>query len=753
MFAVITCLRQHDPKMVLWAVVICLVAVGAGLVGYRRAISTQGVHRAAWITSGAVLLGSGVWATHFMAMLAYQHALRVSFGLDLTAISLVVAIGGMGLGIAMAVSDQTPWRRAIGGAICGGAVALMHFVGVAAMRLPATLVWDPVLVGVAIAIGIGGGACAFVSAGDLSRIGRWVAAGAFGVFAICGMHFTAMAAVTLVPSFIPFHAGSYGRTELSYAVGAFAGFIALASGALVALDRISEAATFAGVRAALNCAPSAMAMFDADGRLVIWNEAYAAIGGASGFQLKRGMSIRTILDAAEAAGLPQHVADEALGVRGTRERMTMSAFQTPDNRWFQPQLGPTSNGGFVVLLTDITSHLELARRESAARQAAEAANQAKSDFLANMSHEIRTPLNGVLGTAQVMAADELTPAQRERLEVITHSGGLLLSVLDGLLDLRRVESGQLELETHLFELRSLMNAATASFAPLAARRRLGFAVIVEPAAEGSWRGDAGKLSQILANLLSNALKFTDEGAITARVHATPGGLAFEVSDTGVGIAPGKQDMIFETFTQADASPTRRHGGAGLGLALSRRYAALMGGRLEVASVEGAGSTFTLTVPLDQVAPAKPESVATDHGARAPVRILAAEDNPTNQKILRALLAPLGVELTMVENGGEAVEAWRRGAFDLILMDIQMPQMNGIEATREIRLCERSGEIARTPIIAVTANVMRDQVEAYLAAGIDSVVAKPIDLSALISAIDRALSDDSDGPAAGHLEAA
>jgi signal transduction histidine kinase/CheY-like chemotaxis protein len=740
MFAVFTCLQHHDRWGLFWAASICVVAVVAGLCAFRRAVMTQHAHRAAWIATVAVVLGSGVWATHFIAMLAYHREMRVGFGLDLTAISLLVAIAGIGLGAAVALW-RGAWSRLLGGAVCGAAIALMHFVGVSAMRVPARLIWDPQLAALAVAIAVCGAASAFAAAGDLSRGSRWMLAVPLLVVAICGLHFVAMSAVTLIPHAGFFDAAPYGRTLLSYAVAGFAVATALAAVALLSLDRISAAATFTGLRAALDGAPSAMALFDAEARLVIWNQAYAEVTSASSVLLRRGVTYEAILRSVGEAGVPPAIVDAALANRRTNERVTLEPFEGPHGRWLQPQLGPTSDGGFVVLLTDVSAQQHALRREAAARQAAEAANQAKIDFIANMSHEIRTPLNGVLGMAQIMAGGPLASDQRERLEIISRSGNELLVVIDGVLDFCAAEAGQLELEDWPFELPSWLQAVTAPFASAAARKGLVFETQCDPPATGAWRGDAGKLGKVLENLLSNALKFTEQGRVTVRVRADVAHLAFEVADTGLGIAADKQEMIFETFTQADASTTRRVGGTGLGLALCRRYAALMGADLSVRSIEGVGSTFTLNVPVQRIeakAPA-PEAAAASEDQR-PLRVLAADDNRTNQLIVRALLEPLDVDLTVVGDGRQAVDACRTSTFDLILMDIQMPEMDGVEATRQIRMAEAGGRRARTPIVAVTANILREQVESYLAAGMDNVVAKPIEFSALVGAMNAALAE-------------
>jgi signal transduction histidine kinase/AmiR/NasT family two-component response regulator len=382
-----------------------------------------------------------------------------------------------------------------------------------------------------------------------------------------------------------------------------------------------------------------------------------------------------------------------------------------------------------------------------ARDAAQAANVLKSQFLANMSHEIRTPLNGVLAMAQIIALGDLPHVQRERLEVIRRSGEDLLAVLNDVLDISKIEAGKLEIETGEVDPEALVrNVHTMFDALAAAKKNLTFDVQLRPEAVGLRRGDQARIGQILNNLVSNALKFTSDGHVRVVVDAHgPGGdagLRLTVTDTGVGIAPEKLSILFDKFTQADNSNTRRFGGTGLGLALCRELAQMMHGDIEVKSIEGEGSMFTVTLPLARIADQAGVVEAVQTAAEAedrPLRVLAAEDIPTNQLVLRTVMESFGVDLTMVDNGREAVEAWRSGSFDLILMDIQMPEMDGVEATLAIRAAEAKTGRLRTPIVAVSANAMSHHVQRYREVGMDGHVAKPIELVKLHSAMEAALS--------------
>jgi signal transduction histidine kinase/FixJ family two-component response regulator len=386
---------------------------------------------------------------------------------------------------------------------------------------------------------------------------------------------------------------------------------------------------------------------------------------------------------------------------------------------------------------------------------AEAASRIKSQFVANMSHEIRTPLNGVLGMVQVMQQEAKTPLQRERLQTIQDSGQALLQILNDVLDLSKIEAGELELHEAPFNVADLAQSCCATFNPAAEAKGLELRCDVTAEAAGAWMGDPLRVRQILSNLISNAIKFTDKGGVALRVELQGGDLCFVVRDTGIGIAPEALPKLFNKFSQVDESNTRRFGGTGLGLAICRELSQLMEGDIEVKSTPGDGSEFRVVLPLKRSAtPAAemeesrqptPLAAVVDR----PIRILAAEDNPINQKVLTALLSPLGVDLTLVSDGKAAVDEWREGAFDLILMDIQMPGMSGLSACQAIRGMESEAGMSPTPIIALSANAMHHQVDSYLKAGMTGHVAKPIDATTLYQTIADVMASQTQAPARQH----
>jgi signal transduction histidine kinase/ActR/RegA family two-component response regulator len=418
----------------------------------------------------------------------------------------------------------------------------------------------------------------------------------------------------------------------------------------------------------------------------------------------------------------------------------------------QDELFRTLNHSFNHLLGRLAEREEDLKQ---ARDAANAANVLKTQFLANMSHEIRTPLNGVLAMAEVMAMGELGPVQRDRLQIIRQSGGLLLAVLNDVLDLSKIEAGKMTLIAEPFDLEPVIAPVVESFQVMARAKNLTFEVRIEPAAAGWWAGDADRIRQVVGNLLSNAVKFTPHGSVIAHldVAADTGALRLAVRDSGIGIAPDKLPALFEKFTQADNSATRRFGGTGLGLAICRELVQMMGGSINVESREGHGSTFLVELPLPR-AQAEGEPSSEVHAAeQGNLRLLAAEDNATNQQVLAAVMESLGIDIDIVGDGKQAVEAWSGAAYDLILMDIQMPVMDGIRAAQEIRAAERAQGRSRTPIIALTANALSHQVEEYMAAGMDGHVPKPIEIAKLYEAISSALNAAATGGDPHAVEAA
>ncbi|MCA9706946.1 MAG: response regulator [Myxococcales bacterium] len=377
----------------------------------------------------------------------------------------------------------------------------------------------------------------------------------------------------------------------------------------------------------------------------------------------------------------------------------------------------------------------LGQARGAAVEAA-AASQAKSRFLANMSHELRTPMNGILGAIQLLQTRALPPDQRSLVTMLHDSSAHLLSLLDDILDTARIEAGKLEITAGPLDVPALTAQLVETFRPAASHKGLRLVEQVDPRLARPCQGDVRRIRQVLMNLVGNAIKFTSEGevCIEAREVRSPGGdrrLRFEVRDTGIGIAPEDVERIFESFTQVDASRTRRFGGSGLGLAICRGLVEALTGELGVSSTLGQGSCFWFEVPMlparaRAVTPtALVEPVARD--PQHPMRVLVAEDNPVNQMVVRRMLEHMGCRVHVVGDGLAAVDAAARDDYDLIFMDLEMPRLNGLDATRELRERPRS---RKTPIVALTAHAFAEDRDRCFAVGMSDFIAKPIDLGQL-----------------------
>ena len=506
------------------------------------------------------------------------------------------------------------------------------------------------------------------------------------------------------------------------------------------------------VEVLLETTPTAIYLKDTHGRYLRFNKAFEALAG-----LTRSQWIgKTVFDMAPGpSATAMHAADQVLfqTKKGQSYETSFTNHSTGEVRMglYVNEALTNNQGevtGLVGTILDITERNRIEQTLREAKRTAEAASQAKSDFLANMSHEIRTPMNGVIGMTDLALDTPLNPVQREYLTIVKNSAQSLMVILNDVLDFSKIEAGKLDIESIAF---SVADTLAETLKTLVARaEQKGLALVFEPTPglPSRVRGDPGRIRQVLTNLCDNAIKFTAQGSVTVKVHCTPvEGDAFElqlsVRDTGVGIAAEKQQGVFEAFQQADTSTTRQFGGTGLGLTICARLVALMGGRIWVESTPGQGSTFHFTVLVQGVAaqepvlalPAASPSLPTAAPlASASLKILLVEDHPINQKLAMTLLRKWGYETVLAHNGQEAVDLFPMQTWDVVLMDMQMPVMGGVEATRLIRASEPAGQ--HTPIVAMTANAMDADQQACFEAGMDAHLAKPFNASGLQAIIER-----------------
>lgn len=407
--------------------------------------------------------------------------------------------------------------------------------------------------------------------------------------------------------------------------------------------------------------------------------------------------------------------------------------------WRAQRLGDRIYG----VARDVTDRVAAERALVEAKAAAEAANRAKTDFLANISHEIRTPLNGVIGIVDALARTPMSADQAEMVGLIRDSGATLERLVSDFLDVAKIEAGQLRLEEHPFDLDQALRPSIEVMRHRAEAKGLSFQVVGE--VSGRYLGDGTRIGQVVGNLLSNAIKFTETGGVTLRIATEDAGLTLEVADTGIGFDAEHAAGLFARFHQADASISRRFGGTGLGLAICHSLVEMMGGQISAASTPGAGSRFVVSLVLPPVLEAQDEGeapaealAASDAPPPGPLRVLLVEDHPTNQRVAQLILATQGADVVTVGDGVDAIDAFKAATFDVVLMDMQMPRMDGLEATRTIRALELEAGAIRTPIIMLSANALTAHREQTLAAGADLHVSKPITAANLLAGIQAAV---------------
>jgi PAS domain S-box-containing protein len=505
----------------------------------------------------------------------------------------------------------------------------------------------------------------------------------------------------------------------------------------------------------MNALPDQIYVKDTTGRLVTANNAAVQARGCS--------MVAQLIGKTDFAFFPPELAErfeaqERAVISSGQPSLNQELLLGPDEtqgQWLSVTRVPLRDPdgkvvGLVGICHDVTASHRAAIELQNARDAAEAANRAKSEFLANMSHEIRTPMNGILGMTELALGTNLTAEQRDYLQMVKSSAEALLTILNDILDFSKIEARKLHLDSLPFNLRDTVGDIVRALAGRAQQKGVELVCDTRSDVQEFVVGDPGRLRQVLVNLIGNAIKFTERGEVVVSVEPLARSaseevtveLLFSVRDTGIGIPGDKVQRIFQPFEQADTSTTRRYGGTGLGLSISAQLVELMGGRIGVSSEPGQGSIFSFSAVfgMAEQAPVRPPQAARLVGQTRPLRVLLAEDAPANQKLAVLLLEKLGHAVSVAGTGHEALQVLEEGSFDLVLMDVQMPEMDGFEATAAIRAREKRSN-THIPIIAMTAHAMKGDRERCLAAGMDDYVAKPIRLHELDEAIERVCHDD------------
>jgi two-component system, sensor histidine kinase and response regulator len=753
-----TLVGAYDHRLVSVSVFIAVLAAYTALDLAARVTAARGRVRFAWLTGGATAMGIGIWSMHYIGMLAFSLPVRILYDWPTVLLSFLAAVFASGVALFVVSRHRMLWFQALtGSVVMGSGIAAMHYIGMAAMRLPAMCSYSPGRVTLSVVLAV---VISLVALGltfsfrDEARATSWqkIASALVMGAAIPVMHYTGMAAARFTASAaVPDLTHAVDVSAIGTAGITIVAFMVLSLTVLTALvDR-----RFSAQALELESSEERYRQLVESAQVILWRrniqtsqftyvnqEAQALLG----YPVEQWM--------AEPTFWPDHIHQED---RALVESCCTKAAEENLPQKFEHRM-TQANGGIVWLKTsvqrvagdgpqeELVGVMADITERKLAQEAAEAANRAKSDFLATMSHEIRTPMNGILGMTELVLDSEITAEQKDHLGMVKFSAEALLSIINDILDFSKIEAGKFDLEDIPFALRETLGETMKNLAFRVHKKGLELVYEVKQEVPELLLGDPGRLRQILINLLGNAIKFTEKGEIVVTVEEEgesselSTGLHFSVRDTGLGIPADKQQKIFEAFSQADSSTTRKYGGTGLGLTICSRLVELMNGRIWVQSEPGQGSTFhfTLRLAVQKTPGARPTPVQPELLRQVPV--LVVDDNSTNRQLLHVMLSRWGMRPTAVENGRLALEAleFARQAghlFSLVLLDCHMPEMDGFAVAKQLR--ERP-ELAGTTLIMLTSGGSPGDGTRCRELGISAYLTKPIRPTELLEGIGRVL---------------
>lgn len=747
---------HHNHALVLLSILIAILSSSfAFQVASLVRVAATPLMRHSTLLSGSLTLGGGIWAMHFIGMLAFELGIPVQHDPLLTALSVIPAVIASWCMLFHLSQHHIRWRNiVVGGLLMGSGIGLMHYTGTLAIRSSATIKFDPFWFVLSLLVALGTSMLALWLRFGLRRwpgLGHQatVILGGLGMgLAIASMHYTGMVATLFVGdgSTAPVtlqHNRAWLALGITVVILALGLVVSITNGILryrylLGKMRDSERqyssliANIPGI--AFRCLPYSK------GQMLFISEAVFSLTGWPAERFMEGKSFADLIHPRDRENV------HAATARHLQRRESYSLEYRirhcdGSERWVSESASavyaddgkPEWIDGVIL---DISDRREILQQLRQAKERAEQAAAAKSTFLANMSHEIRTPMNAIIGFSELLLDTPLQTEQHRHLKTIHRSARSLLRLLNDILDTAKLERGAMELEEQLFDLQVLCQELIEVLGLQAHNKGLGISLDYH-AHHSGLLADPLRLRQVLTNLLGNAVKFTEQGEVNLSVTEQDGGLLFEVRDTGIGIAADRLAHIFDPFAQADVSMSRRFGGTGLGTTIARQLSELMGGTLRVESTPGVGSCFSLSLPRHtEIAPAA--CMPSAQKLPGQLRVLCADDVEDNLELLRLILQRDGHQVSLANDGRQACALYLEHAFDVILMDVQMPGMDGLDATREIRRIERQQQRPPTPVIALTASVLDHDRLAAKEAGMDGFAGKPVDWLQLQGEIGRLL---------------
>ncbi|MBO9538316.1 MAG: PAS domain S-box protein [Herbaspirillum sp.] len=717
--------------------------------------TTQQMHRQVAIATGAIALGGGIWTMHFIGMLAFDLCLSVDYSLGITALSVVPALAASWVALNMlSRANISILQLLAGGVLVGAGIGTMHYTGMAAMRMSAVLRYDPWYFALSIVVAV---VLATISLGvrfklrgiKMCRITRLIISGTIMGLAICGMHYTGMSAARFIGAAETQHSGILiSTTFASLALSMFTITVTVLVTAANGMMRYNE--TFqmmkeseSRIRAIVETAVDGIITIDSKGKVQAMNRSAERLFGWSADEVL-GKNIKMLMPEPHQSShdgyLKNFLSTGFAKIIGQGREVTAlhKSGKLIPVRLAVGQVDMPGAPLFVGFLTDISERRAL---EASLREAAEKAEQAaaaKTTFLANMSHEIRTPMNAVIGFSELLLKGDLNPTQRAHMTTVHQSARSLLGLLNDILDTTKLEKGGVTLESIDFSLREVAQQIVTSLRLNAEKKKLNLVLDYAEGLPEYFKGDPLRIQQILTNLLGNAIKFTQQGTVRLHLYQDGERVGIEVWDTGIGMTPEQLSRIFDPFSQADASISRRFGGTGLGTTIASQLIELMDGTMTAESELGKGSVFRLSLPLKPGEKPSFQANALGIGKLPALNVLIADDVPQNVELLTLLLEEAGHTVTAASDGTQVIDLFFAGRYDLVLMDVHMPNVDGLEATRRIRVEEEKLGREKTPIIALTASVMESDRKAAQAAGMNGFASKPFDIPKLRAEIARVL---------------